>query len=120
MEVVLHDASNLHLSVNRINIMSKWAVRGLGSNWQEWDVSTSASRNRSSLSATIIPRLNYWYFKFQLSLISLSFRLTRAWQQIGALFGWRWMGFEDVLDKRMAETMYNKLGIVVTEETFNA
>lgn len=113
--------------VNRVNIMVKWAVKSEGSDWSFWDDKKSekevgsATKLITHLKQVVYPRMNFWVFRIQLAILSLSFHITRTIQRIGEFItGTRWAGFEDVMDQKMTDALKQKMGIVVSPESFSA
>ena len=113
--------------VNRVNIMVGWAVRGVGSDWSFWAGEAKESdagrstRLITSIKRYLYPRVNFWIFQTQLMLLSISFHFTRLVQRVGEfLTRSKWSGFEDILDRQMADQLRERLGIVINEEAFSA
>ena len=119
-------ANNKHLGspVNRINIMANWAVQGLGNDWSHWGSANTAWQQKSWLGrskASVVPRLQYWWFRAQLLVLSVSFHVNRTVQRLLEwITGRRQYGFEDIMDRQMMKTMKDRFGITLNEETFTA
>lgn len=124
-------SNNKHLGspINRVNIIAKWAVSGLGANW--WSQVDSqgfrephTTSNRTwfqKLKKELYPRLNYWLFQLQLSILSVTFQITRSVQRLKEwITGKRQAGFEDLLDRQLEETARKQFGIQVNLDSFNA
>jgi aarF domain-containing kinase len=110
--------------VNRINMMALWAVQGI-----DWRIVNTTPMDEKPTTRAwwepvadrMYPVANYWSFRARLAVISVGFYVTRWVQRVTEwMTGRRALGFEDVLDRQMRDTMREKFGIVVTEKSFDA
>ncbi|KAI8053401.1 kinase-like domain-containing protein [Syncephalis plumigaleata] len=121
--------------VNRIGRMADWAVRGLGTNWNEWpsnkpttdanEQQLLGTRARHSLLYRVMnairARLTYLHFRLTLAVINVSFLITRAWQQtISWILGRSVAGFEDTLNEKANTALQQEFGMNVDINAFNA
>jgi aarF domain-containing kinase len=85
--------------VNRVNIMSRYAIQGIEK--------TNALRR--------------WKFEFNLWLMSIAFYLNQSWRWLNMILFKRQIdGFEDILDNKMKDQMM-KFGIrTINVKTFDA
>ncbi|OZJ04545.1 hypothetical protein BZG36_02714 [Bifiguratus adelaidae] len=102
MDIVRANNKTLGAPVNRINIMARWAVRGLGPD--TWSPSRQPSQFWQSVSAYASSKLNYWIFETSLFLMSVGFWVTNVRRRLYTTMGWgNASSFEDVLDQRMKQ-----------------
>ncbi|KAI8987496.1 ABC1 family-domain-containing protein [Mycotypha africana] len=103
MNIVRANNKAMNSPVNRINIMARWAVRGI-------------SRGEGSLSSW-----RSFVFECTLFFMSLSFWLVRLKDATNRyLFGSKARGLEDILDETMKEKMYEQFGVRIDPSAFDA
>ena len=102
--------------VNRINIMAHWAAFSLGT--PPYDPHLSWMTN---LGLDVRARISYCTFKTTLFVATLGFYLSKAWQHIASWFGYKHLGFEQVMDNALKEQLEQKIpGIVIDDSMFTA
>ncbi|KAI8089403.1 ABC1 family-domain-containing protein [Halteromyces radiatus] len=118
MEIVRANNKTVGSPVNRLNIMARWAVRGID------DYDEEANRyhhHRLGLQHQLRATWRRFIFSFNLFLMSLGFWLVKLRQNTSRiLFGTKIPGFEELLDQRMKEQMYLQYGIQIDENVFDA
>ncbi|KAI8063240.1 ABC1 family-domain-containing protein [Gongronella butleri] len=130
MEIVR--ANNMYVGspVNRLNLMAKWAVRGidvedrsidnLRDQHRTWTIARTSQWGHA-LSHYLHAKWRRFVFEFTLFVMNFSFFLVRARQQASQwLFRQQTQGFEEMIDQQMKDQMYQQYGIVIDERVFNA
>ncbi|CAO3634370.1 unnamed protein product [Cunninghamella blakesleeana] len=116
MEIVRGNNKLVGSPVNRINIMAKWAVRGIDDN-QKRVFESKGQWLRYKIQST----LRRLIFNMTLIVMSVSFWIIKFRQATSkTLLGKPSLGFEDLVDQRMKEQMYLQYGIEVDENMFDA
>jgi aarF domain-containing kinase len=128
MNIVRANNKNLNSPVNRITLMVKWAIKGLGSDWTLHtlnpqvtsdpliDHSKSLSEiqtlsQMNSLTSQIMFQFNYLRFMFTLYSFDVVFAIHQWYQSINRFFGYYVSGFEDTLDQGLKETVKSEFNI---------
>ncbi|KAI9495197.1 ABC1 family-domain-containing protein [Zychaea mexicana] len=121
MNIVRANNKALGSPVNRINVMARWALRGLA---EQRNVSlddnqsiTTGQKFRSYLYST----WRLWLFDCTLMVMSVSFWLVKLRDKTNRLlYGSTSQGFEEVLDQKLKEQLQQQFGIVIDESLFDA
>ncbi|KAI9248492.1 ABC1 family-domain-containing protein [Phascolomyces articulosus] len=123
MNIVRANNKALGSPVNRINVMARWALRGLskqhrtpmGEDYDEF--ATLAQKMKSYLYST----WRLWVFDCTLMVMSISFWLVRLRDRTNKLlYGSDSQGFEEVLDQKLKDQLQQQFGIVIDESLFDA
>ncbi|KAI8393653.1 ABC1 family-domain-containing protein [Radiomyces spectabilis] len=121
MNIVRANNKVLGSPVNRINVMARWAVRGLSVR------NDPSTHEMAKLSITQWMRLHIRgtfhtiLFDCSLFLMSLSFWIVKLRERAVSLWkGTASKGFEDILDDKLKEQIQRQFGVVVDDSIFDA
>eukprot|EP00123_Amoebidium_parasiticum_P001628 comp12773_c0_seq1/m.7900 comp12773_c0_seq1/g.7900 ORF comp12773_c0_seq1/g.7900 comp12773_c0_seq1/m.7900 type:complete len:526 (-) comp12773_c0_seq1:114-1691(-) len=100
-------ANNKHLKspVNRVNILVEYASQG----------------SIDSTNGVVSRLIERFKFRSQLFLVNLFYLSTQLWHRVGLMLGLKAAAFEDVLERGLAQTLEEKLGLTlnVSESGFD-
>ncbi|ORX46995.1 ABC1-domain-containing protein [Hesseltinella vesiculosa] len=127
MEIVRANNMMVGSPVNRLNLMAKWAVRGIDreENHDQQNRQLRLYQRPThwvqSLAHFAVTKWRRFVFEFTLFMMNLSFCFVRVKQSAHQLlYGAPSQGFEELIDQRMKEQMYQQFGIVIDEHMFDA
>lgn len=101
MNIVRANNKAVGSPVNRINVMARWAVRGLET---RRDATTHDLSAKEKVDNYVRSKWRLLVFDFTLLFMSISFWLVRLRDEANRLlFGKRSQGFEEVLDRKIRD-----------------
>jgi hypothetical protein len=95
--------------------MANWAVSALGSDWAVWNEKRTVKQ--SNLWST------YNYLKYQMILFvsSSTFYMSRIYQKVLILFGFKHQGMEQFMDDAILNHLRTTIpGIQINDDIFNS